>query len=67
MNRDELDGKAQVVKGKFKKAAGDLTDDRSLRNEGRKDEIVGKTEETVGRAERKMDEALDDIADVRDR
>ena len=67
MNQDELDGKAQVIKGKFKKAAGDLTDDRSLRNQGRADEVVGKTQEKVGHAERKMDEALDDIADDLDR
>ena len=29
MNRDELEGKAEQLKGKIKQAAGDLTDDRT--------------------------------------
>ena len=27
MNKDEFEGKAEALKGKFKQAAGDLTDD----------------------------------------
>jgi len=62
-NRDELDGKAESMKGKVKEAAGDLTDNERLRNEGVADEAAGKTQETFGRARRKVGEALDDIAD----
>jgi len=62
-NRDELDGKAESFKGKVKQAAGDLTDDQRLHDEGVADEIAGKTEETLGRGRRKVGQALDDLAD----
>jgi Uncharacterized protein conserved in bacteria len=62
-NQDELKGKAESMKGRLKQAAGDLSDDQRLHDEGVADEIVGKTEETFGRTRRKVGEALDDIAD----
>ncbi len=34
MNKDELDGKAEQLKGKVKQATGDLTDDEQLHDEG---------------------------------
>ena len=34
MNKDELKGKAEALKGKVKQAAGDLTDDDQLHDEG---------------------------------
>jgi uncharacterized protein YjbJ (UPF0337 family) len=61
--QNELNGKAESAKGRLKQAAGDLTDDERLHDEGVADEIVGKTEETFGRTRRKAGEALDDIAD----
>ena len=62
-NRDELDGKSESIKGKLEQATGDLTDNERLRNKGVADEASGKTEETFGRARRKVGEALDDLAD----
>ena len=62
-NRDELDGKTEAVKGKLKQAAGDLTDNPDLHDEGVADEAVGNTQESFGRARRKVGEALNDIAD----
>lgn len=61
MNRDELHGKAKALKGKAKQAAGDLTDNERLRDEGVADEAVGKAQDDVGRARRKVGEAIEDI------
>jgi len=61
MNRDELEGKAETLKGKIKQAAGDLTDDTRLHDEGVADEAAGKTQDAFGRAKRKVGEAVEDI------
>lgn len=63
MNRDELDGKAEQIKGKVKKAAGDLTDDERLHDEGTADEAAGKVQEGFGRGRRKVGEAIEDLGD----
>lgn len=46
------DGTLDDAKGRAKEAAGDLTDDDSLKNEGK-----------VDRAEGKVKDAADDVAD----
>jgi uncharacterized protein YjbJ (UPF0337 family) len=61
MNRDELEGKAEQVKGKVKKAVGDLTDDERLHDEGEVDEAAGDVQEGYGRARRKVGEAIEDL------
>jgi uncharacterized protein YjbJ (UPF0337 family) len=38
MNKDELDGKTDQLKGKSKQAAGDMTDNERLLDEGVADE-----------------------------
>ncbi len=63
MNRDELDGKADQVKGKVKKAAGDLTDNDRLHDEGVADEAAGEVQEGFGRARRKVGDAIEDLGD----
>jgi uncharacterized protein YjbJ (UPF0337 family) len=63
MNRDELQGKNDQLKGKMKQAAGDMTDDERLHDEGVADEAAGKVEEGFGRGRRKVGEALDDLGD----
>jgi uncharacterized protein YjbJ (UPF0337 family) len=64
MNRDELEGKATALKGKLKQGAGDLTDNERLHDEGVADEMAGKTQDTLGRAKRKVGEKVEDIADA---
>ena len=64
MNRDEMEGKAQAFKGKVKQAAGDLTDDEQLHDEGVTDEVAGETQETFGRARRKVGEAIKDVGNA---
>ncbi len=63
MNRDELEGKAEALKGKVKQAAGDLTDNDRLRNEGEADEIAGDTQDAIGRGRRKVGEAIEGVGD----
>ena len=61
MNRDELEGKKDQLKGKVKQAAGDLTDDERLHDEGVADEAAGDVQEEFGRGRRKVGEAVEDI------
>jgi uncharacterized protein YjbJ (UPF0337 family) len=63
MNRDEIKGRTEKLKGKVKQAAGHLTDDERLHDEGVADEAAGEVREGFGRGKRKVGEALDDIAD----
>ena len=63
MNRDELEGKAEQLKGKVKQGVGNMTGDEALQDEGAVDEAAGDVQEGYGRARRKVGEALDDIAD----
>jgi uncharacterized protein YjbJ (UPF0337 family) len=63
MNRDELKGRTDQVKGKIKQAAGDLTDDDRLRDEGVADEAAGNVQEGFGRARRKVGETIEDIGE----
>lgn len=63
MNKDELEGKAEALKGKAKQAVGDLTDDPNLKDEGIADEAAGKTQDTLGRARRKVGEPIQDVGD----
>lgn len=61
MNKDELEGKAQAVKGKVKQAAGDLTGDEQLHDQGVVEEAAGDTQAAFGRARRKVGEAIEDL------
>jgi uncharacterized protein YjbJ (UPF0337 family) len=64
MNRDELEGKAEALKGTMKQAAGTLTRDPDLHDEGVADEIAGKTQAAVGRVRRKVGEAIANVGNV---
>jgi uncharacterized protein YjbJ (UPF0337 family) len=59
MNRDEIKGKAESIKGKVKQAAADLTDNPDLHDEGAVDEAAGDAQEAFGRAKRKVGEAVE--------
>jgi uncharacterized protein YjbJ (UPF0337 family) len=61
MNRDEVEGKAESLKGKVKQAAGDLTDNPDLHDEGVADEVAGDAQAAFGQAKRKVGEAIEDI------
>jgi len=63
MNRDEMEGKGDQVKGRAKQAWGDITNDERLHDEGVADEASGNVQEGFGKARRKVGEAIDDVAD----
>jgi uncharacterized protein YjbJ (UPF0337 family) len=64
MNRDEIEGRAEALKGKVKQAAGDLTDDEQLKEEGQVDEAAGKAQDAVGFGRRKVGEAIEKVGDA---
>ena len=63
MNRDELDGKGEQLKGKVKQGVGDLTNNERLHDEGVADEAAGDVQEGFGRGRRKVGEAIEDAGD----
>ena len=62
MNKDELNGKVDRLKGKIKEEVGDATDDQNLHDEGVADQAAGRVEEGFGKARRKVGDALHDVA-----
>lgn len=50
--------------GRAKKAAGDLTDDPSLRREGRQEERKGEAKEELMRHEERADDKAQEVADL---
>jgi uncharacterized protein YjbJ (UPF0337 family) len=62
-NKDEMKGKADEVKGRVKGAAGELTDNDDLKDEGAVDEMKGSARDEAGKARRKVGNALDDLGD----
>jgi uncharacterized protein YjbJ (UPF0337 family) len=51
-------GRADKVKGRIKKAVGDLTDDPKLRRRGQVDETAGKIKDAVEKGVDKTKDAL---------
>jgi uncharacterized protein YjbJ (UPF0337 family) len=52
------DGTADDVKGRAKEAAGDITDDQGLKNEGKVDRATGSAKDAVGDAGDKVKDAV---------
>jgi uncharacterized protein YjbJ (UPF0337 family) len=52
------DGTMDDAKGRLKQAAGDLTDDESLKNEGRVDRATGSIKDAVGNAADKVKDVV---------
>jgi len=52
------DGTKDDLKGRTKEAAGSLTDDQSLKNEGKVDRATGKVKDAVGDAGDKVKDAV---------
>ena len=52
------DGSADEAKGRVKEAAGSLTDDDSLKNEGKVDKATGSVKDKVGDASDKIKDAI---------
>jgi len=52
------DGTADVLKGRAKEAAGDVTGDRDLKNEGKVDRASGTVKDKVGDAADSIKDAI---------
>ena len=52
------DGTVDEAKGRLKEAGGDLTDDKSLKAEGKVDKASGNVKDTVGKAADKVKDAI---------
>jgi uncharacterized protein YjbJ (UPF0337 family) len=52
------------IRGRAKKAAGDLTGDRSMRAEGRREERKGEEKEKLAEAQDRVEEKARDVADL---
>ncbi len=61
MNRDELEGKKENLKGRVKEAAGVLTGNKDLEAEGSDERAGGAVQEDLGRARRRVGEAIEDL------
>ncbi|MEO5634338.1 CsbD family protein [Gaiella sp.] len=62
-----MTGETDNLKGRVKEAAGALTDDDDLKNEGKADQAAGSAKDKVGKvadwADDKIDQAKDKFAD----
>jgi uncharacterized protein YjbJ (UPF0337 family) len=52
------------ITGKAKQAAGDLTDDASLRRQGKREERKGEKRDELNRAQEKADKKAEEVADL---
>ena len=52
------DGTVDEAKGRVKEAAGDLTDDKDLKNEGKVDRATGSVKDAVGDVSDKVKDAV---------
>ncbi len=57
-------GLTDKLTGRVKKAAGDLTDDASLRREGRTEERKGEAKDELTNAQERADRKADEVADL---
>lgn len=62
MNKDELNGKVDRLKGNVKQTVGNATNNERMHDEGVADEAAGNVEEGFGKARRKVGDALHDVA-----
>jgi uncharacterized protein YjbJ (UPF0337 family) len=52
------------ITGRTKKAAGDLTDDASLRREGRQEERKGEAKDELANAQERADNKAEEVANL---
>jgi uncharacterized protein YjbJ (UPF0337 family) len=61
MNKDQVKGRAEEVKGKIKEAAGKTVGNDRLEAEGKVDQLTGKVKAGYGDAKEKVKDAIDKI------
>ena len=63
MNRTELKGNWNQLKGKLKKNYADLTDNDLLYEEGHEDELFGRLQQKLGKSKDEVKRMLNDLRD----
>jgi uncharacterized protein YjbJ (UPF0337 family) len=58
-----VEGKMDKGKGRAKEAVGDLTDNESLKNEGRADRVGGAVKDKAAEVTDKVEETVDRVKD----
>ena len=58
-----MSGKKDVVKGRIKEAAGALTGNEKLREEGKTDQAVGKTKQAVQKVADTVKKAVEKVSE----
>lgn len=56
-----MEGKMDEMKGRAKEAAGDLTDNKDLKREGKTDKAAGKAKQKVEDAKDWVEDKIDDL------
>ena len=64
VNKDEVEGKWEQVKGTVKDKVGEATGDRSLEAEGEAQNAEGETQETWGKFKRGVSDTVDSVGDA---
>ena len=59
----DAESKMDDLKGRAKEAVGDLTDNSSLKHEGKADQLAGKVKEKLSDAKEWLDDKVDSIKD----
>ena len=62
-NKDEVEGKAEKVKGKIKESVGQASNDEQLQSEVEADQAAGEAQDTFGKGRRKVGQAINDLGD----
>jgi len=60
---DEVKGEAKQIKGTAKANVGEVLNDRDLESSGQADRATVRTHEKLGRAKRKIGEAMEDLGE----
>ena len=63
MNKDQVNGRAETVKGNVKEAAGSLVGNERLKAEGRAEQAAGKVQSTAGDVKEKVGSAIKNAID----
>lgn len=59
MNKTELEGKWNQVKGNFKQKYGEVTDQDLVYAEGKFDEMLGKLQEKTGKKKEELEKEIE--------
>lgn len=63
MNKDQIEGKWEQIKGAVKRTWGQITDDDMLKAEGSMEKLYGVIQEKVGDSRAAVQEKLDKLID----